>query len=446
MPRKKNQVDQEAESKRRVQKFARRVRREVNRRLGSDSTYEQRRDAAAQLMSEVLWQDEDGDLRENVTEDEEVDVDGKRYRRLSQSSSAMYYGRWGPHEIKEPLYREVGVHNGPTLKPLELRVGVIARHMLPDFARIVGELSADRSSREVERTLRVVGMVPPGRAFVERRSKQMAEEVVEQIVDLERAAREAAVVPVEVASISCGLDRFSVRMSEPVCVEDAATERSAGRRRTKPYQRKPPAPKEYHYRKAWVGSTTIYDIEGNELHTWRYAAEADADVKEFAERAAADVAWVLGEHPGIPVHCIQDAAPELRALPEALARVLPANEKPREFVDFEHLMDYLDEVVDACEPEGDPHDMKGWYRSEFLRDDGAVDRIWKNLRAQGKRLRPEDLRARDAVAKALRYIRNRKDKMRYASSYAANLAIGSGATELRSLGPRLAALRGPAPR
>ena len=36
---------------------------------------------------------------------------------------------------------------------------------------------------------------------------------------------------------------------------------------------------------------------------------------------------------------------------------------------------------------------------------------------------------RKAVAAALSYIRNRKNKMRYASLYAANLASGSGATE-----------------
>jgi hypothetical protein len=36
---------------------------------------------------------------------------------------------------------------------------------------------------------------------------------------------------------------------------------------------------------------------------------------------------------------------------------------------------------------------------------------------------------RRAVAAALSYIRRRKSKMRYAAHYAANLPIGSGATE-----------------
>jgi len=117
-------------------------------------------------------------------------------------------------------------------------------------------------------------------------------------------------------------------------------------------------------------------------------------------------------------------------LPEALARALPRGKAFVDLVDIEHLCrDYLDKVVDACEPEGDPHHMKGWYRGQLLHDDRAIDRIWTNLRRLGKRLPITRAEARSAVAAALRYIRRRKNKMRYASHYAANLPIGSGATE-----------------
>jgi hypothetical protein len=84
---------------------------------------------------------------------------------------------------------------------------MIARHMTPDLARIVGELGADRSSREVEQTLRTVGLVPPSRAFLERRFKQMAGEIAEAIDALEEQARRATAMPKQVASISCGMDR-----------------------------------------------------------------------------------------------------------------------------------------------------------------------------------------------------------------------------------------------
>src|SRR5215470_1771054 len=190
------------------------VRREVRERLGPDATFEQRRDAAAALASDMLWLDADEELRESITTAEEVVVEGRRYRRLEQASSATYHSRWGSHHIEEPLYREVGVHNGPTIKPIELRVGII-EHMTPDMARIVGELSADRSSRGVERTLRATGLVPPSRAFLAKRTTEIGIEIADQVAGLEQVARETELVPADIASVSTGLDRMSVRMSEP---------------------------------------------------------------------------------------------------------------------------------------------------------------------------------------------------------------------------------------
>jgi len=138
----------------------------------------------------------------------------------------------------------------------------------------------------------------------------------------------------------------------------------------------------------------------------------------------------LQVHPTIPVHCIQDAALELRALPEALARALPAEVVVRNLIDFEHLVkDYLDVVVDRCEPEGDPNHRKDGYRNELLHDDSAIDRIWQGLEETAQRLDEGDTAAQSAVSAALSYIEKRKDKMRYASLYEANLPIGSGATE-----------------
>ena len=51
-----------------VDQLAEMVRREVQAKLGPNSTFEQRRDAAAGLMRETLWKDADTDLRESVTD------------------------------------------------------------------------------------------------------------------------------------------------------------------------------------------------------------------------------------------------------------------------------------------------------------------------------------------------------------------------------------------
>lgn len=402
------------------------LRKEVRERHGTEMTYEQRRDAADEVVKDMRWLDANEDLQEMVTDDDEVDIAGVRYRRLNnQHSPTVYYGRWGSHEITESLYRQVGVHNGPTVKPLEFRAGMVARRMTPDLARVLGKMSAELSSRGVERMMRVVGITPPSRSFVEKRGQQMAGEIAQNIEELEESARCVEPVLDEVASVSCGMDRMSVRMCEPHSDPDNAPEP----RRTEPYQRTPPPPKEHLYRMAWVGTTTAYNDNGEPLHTWRYAAEASAEPASLARRVSADVAHLVRERPDIAVNCIQDAAPELRILPETLRTALPTNSNINELVDFKHLMKYLEDVVDACEPEGDPRNMKSWYRHELLKDDAAIDRIWCNLRRLGRRLDKSATAERQAVAAALSYIRNRKDKMRYASYYAANLAIGSGATE-----------------
>jgi hypothetical protein len=403
------------------------LRREVDETLGPDATYEQRRDLEAELMRKVLWKREEDDLKSSATDADEVEFDGTRYRRMRQPSSATYHGRWGSHTVEEPLYREVGVRNGPTIKPLELRVGIVAKRLTPDLARIAGELYADDNSRRLEQILTAVGMRPPSRAVLEKRLNLVAQEVAERAEELEAASRTATRISAEVASVSCGLDRFAVRMAEPAA-EDTLDTRPRPRRTT-PYVRAVPPAKDHHWRMAWVGTVSTYDCDGKQLDTWCYTAESGADPIALARRAAQDVLCVLEKHPTAPVHVVQDGAPELRALPKVLAEMVPASATIRTLIDFEHLAGYLDEVVNACEPEGDPCNMTSWYRGELLRDDAAIDRIHRSLRDRAKRLPGRNTPERKSVAAALSYIRERKHLMRYASHHAANLTIGSGATE-----------------
>jgi hypothetical protein len=396
-----------------------RLKQERGKRIGPNATFEERRDAEFEIMRDLLWRSEDEELRESVIDAEDVEVDGKKFRRLEPASSATYFGRFGAHQIEESLYREVGVHNGRTVKPIELQCGIV-EHMTPDMARMVGELNAERGSRQLQNTLRVVGYVSPSRAFLADRVTSMSVEIADAVADLEAAARTRDALPKGVASISCGLDRMAVRMSEIVDGTPCS--------RAEPYERTPPPLKDHHYRMAWVGSASAFDVDGKELSTWRVAAQADIDPAKLADRVAADVAWLADANPGAPVHCIQDAAPELRAMVDALARELPAEIEAVELVDFEHVMGYLEKVVDASDPD-DVHDMKSWYRSELLADDGAIERICANLRAHARRLPERRTKTRKAIAAALSYARHRKNKMRYASFHQANLPIGSGATE-----------------
>ena len=52
------------------------------------------------------------------------------------------------------------------------------------MARVVGELSAEHSSRRMERVLRTTGSVPPSRAFLAKRSTAIGDEIADDITRL----------------------------------------------------------------------------------------------------------------------------------------------------------------------------------------------------------------------------------------------------------------------
>jgi hypothetical protein len=119
-------------------------------------------------------------------------------------------------------------------------------------------------------------------AFPERRGSKLAQDVAAQVVELEAAARATEVIPADVASVSGGLDRMSVRgMSRRT--RSARLSPAARSRRVRPLQ-------EAHWRKARAGSITLRGRDGKELGTRMYGAEANTDPNALADRVAADIA------------------------------------------------------------------------------------------------------------------------------------------------------------
>lgn len=420
----------------------------VEQRLDVGATFEERQRAMRRLAHELLWLEEEAELQALVTTDKRIEIEGTEYVRLEQASSSTLHGLVGTHVVDEKLYREVGVRNGPTVKPIELRIGAVTRAMLPDLGRLAGLLHGHMSSREIERVLMEMDCGPPSRAFLDGHLRDMGVEIADRVEELEEAARqtEAAVSEPDVASVSCGLDRMAVRMDEELSPERAAAKASIQEHRAKKvYKRKPPPPAEYNWRMMWVASMTCYDSDGAVLRTRRYGSEASGEPADLVRRVTADVRSVTERHPGIPVVCVQDGAKELAPLPAALhgelagrdlaglpdkLRNMSANSGVYDRTDIHHLMSYLDAVVAACEPNGDPDRMRKWYRDELLSADDAIDRIYRGLRRRRAQL-PDDAKTTDAVAldHALSYIKKRRPTMRYATLREHDLTIGSGATE-----------------
>jgi hypothetical protein len=87
----------------------------------------------------------------------------------------------------------------------------------------------------------------PSRSFLEKRGQQIAQEIAEQAEALETEARAVEALPGAVASVSCGMDRMAVRMSEA----HSDPENAPTPRRTAPYERTAPDPR--NTTSAWRG-------------------------------------------------------------------------------------------------------------------------------------------------------------------------------------------------
>ena len=403
----------------------------AEQRCEDSSDFWARSMAARGVLADLMWEDEQQRLEDACTVEPEIMVDGETYRRLSQASSVLVHGLWGAHVVPEPLYRLVGVHNGPTIKPLLRRVGVVDHSLLPDLANEAGALLSKMTSREVEETLQTQGFRPPSRTTLRNRLGGLLEDMSATARELEEQCREHEELDFDLGAITCGLDRFAARMDESLPEGPERDEKLRARRPSREYQRTPPEPYVCRWRMAWAANVTLYDTQGRPRRSYRYGADAGHGALYIAARMVDDIIHLCHDRRDVHVACIQDGAGELDVLRRELRERLPEGVPRQYIVDFHHALGYLDAVV-AAEADGDPRNMAGWYRTKLMTDDkGAaqiVDHLRRRVAAHGRDA-PSDLALRDALANALRYFENRRPMMNYAKARAAGLPVGSGSTE-----------------
>jgi len=375
------------------------------------------------VVADALWLREEERLEAARTDAARILVDGEPYSRLGQPSSAVYHGRWGAHEVEEPLYRREGVRNGPTVRPLDRVIGVVDGSLLPDLALAVGSLCALQTSREVEDTLTRLGFRPPSRSTTQKRTDGLFDDMATTVRELEEKVRVEEKLDFE---LGCGLDRFAAAMDEDL-PDGPERDAKLAARQKRSYERTPPEPYERNWRMAWAGNVTLYDTKGVARRTLRYGTDAGGDAEQLAARMVDDVVHFVGTRRDIPVSVIQDGAAELAVLPQAIRERLP-EEVPRwQLVDFHHAIGYLDAIVKARN-DGDPCDMRGAYRGWLLEDDDGAQRVVRHLRHEAAKPNLEFVVA-EPIEAALTYFEKRRPLMKYKAARDLGLPIGSGATE-----------------
>jgi hypothetical protein len=371
---------------------------------------------------------------------DEVRVDGQHYRRHA-AGTVRYHTLCGSVEIRRDTYRLVGVHNGPTVVPLELEAGIL-ENATPALARSALQAFAMMPLRDYEDEMRAAHRRVPSRSTLERISKRVGKDLHEQLPVIEPVIRAEEEVPEQAASISVGIDRTTIPMAEPVLHPASRC------RRKRKYQRKPPAPVIVAYRMGYAATVSVNDERGESITSKRISATAEEGPIEMMERLGAELERLLEQRPKLPIVIVQDGAPELWNLVEEwFANFnIPIELK---LIDRYHLFERLAEVAEVLEREQSARWrlLEEW-RASLDRSDNAIRRICKYIdnRTWGpmprRRFpygygidwpleRPLKVSKDGAtiVEDHLKYIGNHWDNMRYASARKRGFPIGSGPTE-----------------
>lgn len=383
-------------------------------------SFEERERAALEFCNEVArraFQQELQDVANSFADF--VEYQGRVYRQ-HQLASDSYPCLCGPIEVKRYTYRLVGVHNGPTIVPMELEAGLIDG-ATPALARNVAHGYGENHMRAHLALLEKAYRLPPSRATLERLAKRLAADVATKTPAIEPKIRRLERVPDNARAIVIGVDRTSAPMEEPSL--------KPAKPRDKPYLRKPPAPVEVNYRMAYTATVSLVDDQGQALLTRRYAIEASDCAQAMVARAIADVRHYLTHRHDLLVAVVQDGAHEMWNLVRPKLEKLRAKGLLRswyEAIDFCHLLERLNEALELCGDKMRQRRLHSW-RTALENNNGAIDTIAKFLRFH--RGAPTTKEQRAKLAAHITYIENNNDRLRYKKMRRRGLPIGSGVTE-----------------
>lgn len=175
------------------------------------------------------------------------------------------------------------------------------------------------------------------------------------------------------------------------------------------------------YRQAMVGTVSLYDRQGERLHTIYVAATPEYGKDTFQQRLGREIEHARGLYPRAQLTAVADGTSDNW---DYLSRYGDDG-----CVDYYHATGYLSGAAKAAHPEGF-RQRQEWLEGRCHRlkhERGAAATTLAELEGlAGRELRES---AREDLAKAISYFRNQGGRMDYARRVRAKLPIGSGVTE-----------------
>lgn len=331
---------------------------------------------------------------------DEVVHAGKRWRSLGVAAKT-YFAQAGPTTIDRKLFRECGVHNGPTLDVVALRGGLLG-DWTPRASKSMAYLLQQGTGREAESTAREMGRLPYSRSSFERVGHEVGRLYIERRAEIDGELTEAMDMPEGTTSVSVALDRAAVPMEE-IEID------GAGPGKDRPTR---------VWHMAHAGTLTLHDSEGHALSTIRYACMPGGSLDELDGALQADLVHVLTRCPRLTVVTLGDGAGEIRGRLDAIVEGVA--DRAWDLLDYWHVVEKLAAAARLYTKGRALDDLLHRWKGWLLETKDAPQRIHDELTPHA---------GRRAVDEALTYLENHGHQMDYAAARRRGLPIGSGNVE-----------------
>jgi hypothetical protein len=178
---------------------------------------------------------------------------------------------------------------------------------------------------------------------------------------------------------------------------------------------------EQGYREAMTGTLSLYDGQGERLHTIYLGGKPEYGKASFFERMQREIDHIKQQYPLASYVGIADGA---QSNWDFLAL-----HTTTQILDFYHAAQYLADAAEAAFPR-DKAQREQWHTDrchDLKHKQGAASRILKEMQGLSQRGLSEPIR--EKLEAAITCFVNHKHQMKYAKFRAANYPIGSGVTE-----------------
>ena len=178
------------------------------------------------------------------------------------------------------------------------------------------------------------------------------------------------------------------------------------------------------WREAMCGSITLYDPEGERLHTIYYAATPEYGKERFHEKFSREIERVKERFPEALYVGVADGARDNWVFLDPYTH--------RRIVDFYHAREYISKAATAIFGR-DQESRDAWvtdWSHRLKHTQGTAGRLLKELEVRRTHLDSKNFIERDeALRQVIVYYSNNKSRMGYPNHLKHKLPLGSGVTE-----------------